>query len=80
MSKVKILLEPGETQLDADNALQKALEHHSTGAAHDEEAFDDPAMVDLAHRLEIDHAKMYANMMREILEVIDEEYTDDGAL
>lgn len=77
MSKVKILLEPGETQLDADHALQKALEHHSSGSAHDEEAFDDPAMVDLSQRLEQNHAKMYTGMMREILEVIDEEYSDE---
>lgn len=76
MSKVKILLEPGETQLDADHALQKALEFHSGGSAHDQEAFDDPAMVDLANRVEQDHAKMYASMMREILDVIDEEYSD----
>lgn len=76
MPKVKILLEPGESQLDADHALQKALEHHSLGGAHDEEAFDDPAMVDLSQRLEQDHSKMYANMMREILGVIDEEFSD----
>lgn len=76
MPRVKILLEPGETELDADNALQKALEHQSSGGAHDDEAFDDPAMVDLSQRLEQDHSKMYSAMMREILEVIDEEFTD----
>lgn len=76
MPKVKILLEPGETQLDADNALQKALEFHSSGSAHDEEAFDDPAMVDLSQRLEQDHIKMYADMMREIIGAIDEEFSD----
>ena len=76
MAKVKILLESGETQLDADHALQKALEHHSSGSAHDDEAFDDPAMVDLAARLELEHSKMYASMLREIMDVIDEEYSD----
>ena len=76
MAKVKILLEPGETQLDAHIALQKALDIQSSGTAHDDEAFDDPAMVDLAQRLEVEHQKMYAEMMREVLEVIDEEYSD----
>jgi hypothetical protein len=80
MAKVKILLEPGESQLDADHALQKALEHHSQGSAHDDESFDDPAMVDLAQRLESDHSKMYIEMMREILDVLDEEYSSDGNL
>lgn len=76
MSRVKILLEPGETELDAAHDLQKALEFQSSGAAHDDQAFDDPAMVDLAQRLESDHSKMYTNMMREILDVIDEEFSD----
>lgn len=80
MAKVKILLEPGESQLDAECALQKALEYHSSGSSHDEEAFDDPAMVDLSQRLENDHAKMYSEMMREILDVIDGEYSSDGDL
>lgn len=76
MSRVKILLEPGETELDAAHDLQKALEFQSTGQAHDEEAFEDPAMVDLSQRLATEHEKLYAKMMREILEVIDEEFSD----
>lgn len=76
MAKVKILLEDGETELDANHALQKALDFQSSGQAHDNEAFEDPAMVDLSQRLEQDHAKMYNEMMREILEVIDREFSD----
>lgn len=76
MPRVKILLDPGETEIEAAEAIQKAFEFQSSGQAHDEEAFDDPAMVDLANRLEQDHAKMYAAMMREILEVVDAEYSD----
>lgn len=76
MSRVKILLEPGETELDVAHDLQKALEFQTSGQSHDEEAFDDPAMVDLANRLEQDHSRMYAAMMREILDAIDGEFSD----
>jgi len=76
MAKVKILLEPGETQLDADHALQKALELHSSGDIHQEDAFGDPAMHDLSQRLDHEHTKMYANMIREIIDALDAEYTD----
>lgn len=76
MARVKILLEPGETELDAAHALQKALDFQSSGQAHDDEAFDDPAMVDLSQRLEQDHSRMYAAMIREVLEAIDGEFSD----
>lgn len=78
MPKVKILLEPGETEFDADIALQKALEFHSSGDAHDDEAFEDPAMVDLSHKLDREHAKMYSQMIQEIMAVLDEEYSNGG--
>lgn len=76
MAKVKILLEDGETELDAQHALQKALDFQSSGQAHDGEAFDDPAMVDLSQRLEQDHAKMYLELIREISDVLDQEFSD----
>lgn len=75
MAKVKILLEPGENELDADAAIQKALEFHSSGEAHSEEAFDDHAMVHMAQRLEQTHDKIYAEMIREIQEELDKEYS-----
>lgn len=76
MAKVKILLEPGETELDADAAIQKALEFHATGEAHSEETFDDPAMAHLIQRLEEAHSKVYSEMIREISEVLDQEFSD----
>lgn len=76
MAKVKILLEPGETELDADIAIQKAFDYHSSGDAHIEEAFDDPAMVHTAQRLEEIHEKIYIEMIREITEQLDKEYSD----
>lgn len=76
MAKVKVYLEPGETEFDAEQALQKAFEHHSSGDAHNEESFDDPAMVDLANRLNQAHATMYAELTREITALLDEEFSD----
>lgn len=78
MARVKILLESGETELDADQALQKALDHHTGGGAHDEEAFDDPAMVHMAERLEDAHNRIYNDMIREISGVLDEGYSHGG--
>lgn len=75
MPQVKIFLEPGETELDADAALSKALAYHSGGEVHDEDAFDDPAMVHTAHRLEELHARIYAEMVREIADALDQEYS-----
>jgi len=76
--KVKVFLESGETQLDADYALQKALELHSSGEVHDEQIFDDPAMLHVAERMESIHNKIYADMIREINDVLDEEYSHGG--
>jgi len=76
MAKVKILLEKGEDQLDADNALLKALELHTSGEIHQGEVFDDPAMLHVAQRAEEIHGKIYSDMIREINEVLDEEYSD----
>jgi hypothetical protein len=75
MAKVKIVLEPGETERDADEAIQKALEFHTSGEAHDGEAFDDPAMVHMAQRLEEIHSRIYTEMVREISDALDEEYS-----
>lgn len=76
MAKVKIILEKGEDQLDADYALQKALELHTSGNIHQGELFDDPAMVHAAQRMEEIHARIYNEMIREINEVLDQEFSD----
>ncbi len=76
MAQVKILLEPGETELDADSSLQKALDFHSSGDAHLDDAFNDPAMAHLMKRLDSEHSQMYSDMIQEILEVLDQEYSD----
>lgn len=78
MAKVKILLEKGETPADADEALLKALAHHATGDAHDEDVFDDPAMMHMAQRLEEIHTKIQADMLREISDLLDKEYSHGG--
>lgn len=76
MAKIKVILEPGETELDADIALHKALEYHSSGDVHDGEAFDDPAMIHMAQRMDEIHTKIYNEMVREIIEELDKEYSD----
>lgn len=78
MAQVKILLEKGESPLDADHALQKALELHTTGQVHDGQIFDDPAMVHVAQRMEEVHARIYAEMIREICDELDKEYSYGG--
>ena len=76
MAKIKILLEPGETEIDADAAIHKAMEFHANGDVHDEEAFDDPAMVHMAQRMEELHTKAYDAMIREIIETLNKEYSE----
>lgn len=78
MPKVKIVLEHGEDQIDADHALQKALELHSSGEIHDQQLFDDPAMVHVAQRMSDVYSIIYSDMVREINTILDEEYQYGG--
>lgn len=75
MAKVKIILEKGETQDDAEELLMKAFEHHSSGDAHDSESFDDPAMNDVLHRMEKTHKQIYSEMLEEITEALEKQYS-----
>ena len=74
MPKVKVLLEKGETQSDADEALLKALNHHASGDVHVTESFEDPAMVDVTHVMETEYNKIYAEMIQEISDELDKEF------
>lgn len=76
MTKVKIIAENGETIDEAEEKLYKAMNSHRTGDMHTEE-FSDPAMKDLLDRMKAKHGDMYEDMMREIFEVLDEEYSDN---
>lgn len=73
MAKVNIILEKHETIEEAQEMLKKALELQET---HSEEAFDDPAMVDVENYLMREHAKIYAEMIAEINETLGEDYLD----
>lgn len=73
MAKVKIILEKGETERDAEDALLKAITSHNTGEVH-VEGFDDPAMNDVTNKMEELHKKMYQEMLEEINEALDSEY------
>jgi hypothetical protein len=48
---------------------------HRTGDALDDD-LQDPAMNDVVQRLQNAHAKMYKEMMEEIEEALDQEYTN----
>ena len=74
MAKIKVILEAHETPADADEALLKALNHHSSGDAHDEEAFEDPAMIDATNILKAQYDALYADMLSEIFDELDKEY------
>lgn len=75
MTKVRIIAEGGETIDEAEEKLYKAMRSHRTGDSHSED-FSDPAMRDLLIKMENEHEEMYADMMREIFEVLDEEYSN----
>ncbi len=74
MAKVKVLLEKGETQSDADEALLKALNHHASGDAHMTESFDDPAMIDATYIMKAEYEKIYTEMIQEISDELDKEF------
>lgn len=75
MAQVKIILGKNETMQEAEETLYKALDMHRNGDAHKED-FSDPAMRDVVQRMQSAHDKMYKEMMQEIEEVLDQEYTD----
>lgn len=76
MPKVKVFLEKGESDLDADIALYKALSAQMTGDIHATESFDDPAMVSASERFEQIHENTYKTMIEEIVEELEKEYQD----
>lgn len=74
MAKVKIILEKGETQHEAEQALAKALNHHASGDVHSSHSFQDPAMVDCSNRMEEIFKRINQEMLQEIGEALDEDY------
>lgn len=75
MPKIEIYLQPGETELDAHNALCKALDVHNLGLTHNSASFEDPVLVAASKKmfaaLEIE---IYPDMFKEISAVIREAY------
>jgi hypothetical protein len=72
VAKVKVFLEPHETEDDARDLLLKALTHHEGGGEH-QEAFAQPAARDVFNRMILEHDRMWAKMLKEIAALIDEE-------
>ena len=73
MTKVKVIVEKGESLDQAEEKLYKALNSQRTGDFHTEE-HDDPAMRSLVLKMKDAHAEIYAEMMQEIFEELDKEY------
>lgn len=74
MAKVKIYLDSDETQEEAEDSLFKAMNLHNSGDIHSSHSFQDPAMVSVAEKMEREHKKIYADMLQEIFEVLDQDY------
>lgn len=77
MAKVKIYLDKDENLEKVESDLYKAMGHHASGAVHDSESFKDPAMKDVAEHLEELHSEMYKNMLREIIQALEDDFRRD---
>lgn len=77
MAKVKIILDSGETIQEAEDSLVKAIISQDQGQAHTE-GFEDPAMQSTVNRMEEVHKKIYQEMLTEIFEELDKEYSKNG--
>lgn len=75
MTRVKIIVEKGETPDEAEEKLYKAMNSHRTGDLHTED-FSDPAMKDLVQQMQKKHEDLYIDMMRDIMDLLDEEYSN----
>lgn len=76
MAKVKIYLEEDETVQDAEESILKAMDHHNSGEVHAHHQFQDPAMNAVAGRMEEIHKKIQQEMLQEINEALDRDYSD----
>jgi uncharacterized membrane protein YqiK len=72
LARVTIHLEKGESEEEVQEMLIKAFQHHSAGAEH-KEAFHDPAARDVFNKMINEYDKMWAEMLKEIGEVLDGE-------
>jgi hypothetical protein len=72
--KISVVLPKGTDEIEGQNALYKASNHHVSGDVHDEQAFDDPAMADLQERLVKEHQDMYKLMLAEIFKALESDY------
>ncbi len=75
MAEVKITLDKDETELDAHIALSKALDLQNSGDTHIRESFEDAAMIDASQQMAKVHDDIYTDMMQEIRDALDQEYT-----
>jgi hypothetical protein len=72
MATIKIILDPHETEEEAQELLLKALTANDNGDAH-VEAFHQPAAREVFEQMERKHDEMWREMMEEIFLVLEEE-------
>lgn len=77
MLNVKIGLEENQTPDEAEEILFKAFQAQRDGSLH-EGKFHDPAIEHLVSTMIKMHEAEYVEMLREISEALDKEYTPDG--
>ncbi len=74
MGRVKIYLGKNETAEQAEELLHKALSSQRNGDAHSDD-FQDPVVRDVVDIAADAHEKMYQEMLREIADELDKEYS-----
>lgn len=72
MAKIKVILDRGESPLDSDIQLYKALHPQMTGDIT--ESFEDPAMISVSQRFEEILKLRYPSMIAEIIAELEKEY------
>ena len=70
---VNIQLKKGQSPEEAEEMLYKALAFQRSGDIHGDE-FLDPVMQEASQKMIKMHEKVWADSLKEILELLDEEY------
>ena len=71
--KVKIQVDKGQTQEEAEELLYKALDSHRKGAQHSED-FQDPVMDQLFAEMKENYGDIYDDMMQAIFAELEKEH------
>jgi hypothetical protein len=76
MSKIKIILDKDESLEEAELDIIKAFSHQRSGDVHENESFQDPAMIDIFDQMKILHQDIYDQLIKDVCKALDEDYTN----